>query len=117
MSIPTCVSEQPFPLSNDMKLETFGNSLRAGCPHELTAPNAAVFREETRAAVSAQHKSVEIDMSQTRFLDSSGLGALISIHKLMCSRGGSVRIRNPTPTVLQILELTRMHRIFEILKS
>ena len=98
-----------------MNLQTLGNSLLASCPAELTAPNAAVFREQMRAAVSAQHQHVEFDMSQTNFLDSSGLGALISIHKLMCGRGGSVRIRNPSPTVLQILELTRMHRIFEII--
>ncbi|MBL9175582.1 MAG: STAS domain-containing protein [Verrucomicrobiales bacterium] len=97
-----------------MKFETIGDSLRAGCPAELTAPNAAAFRDETRAAVAPHHQHVEIDMSQTRFLDSSGLGALISIHKLMCGRGGSVRILKPTPTVLQILELTRMHRIIEI---
>ena len=55
-------------------------------------------------------------MSRTRFLDSSGLGALISIHKTLCSRQGVVRIVNPTPQVQQILELTRMHRIFEIVR-
>ena len=97
-----------------MKLETLGDSLRVQCPVELTAPHSAAFRDTTRAAVADGHHHVELDMSQTRFLDSSGLGALISIHKLMRSRGGEVRILNPSPTVLQILELTRMHRIFEI---
>ena len=42
---------------------------------------------------------------------------LISLHKTACSRQGSLRILNPTPGVLQILELTRMHRIFEIVKN
>lgn len=42
---------------------------------------------------------------------------LISLHKMTCSRNGIVRLLNPTPGVLQILELTRMHRIFEIVKN
>lgn len=100
-----------------MTSTTLGDSLRTGCPAELTASNALAFREATRAAVLPQHLHVEVDMSQTQFLDSSGLGALISIHKLMLTRRGTVRIVKPTPTVLQILELTRMHRIFEILPT
>jgi anti-sigma B factor antagonist len=62
------------------------------------------------------HKYIESDLSQTMFLDSCGLGALISLHKTTCSRNGLVRLINPTPPVQQILELTRMHRIFELVK-
>ena len=58
-----------------------------------------------------------MDLSQTRFVDSSGLGMLIALHKTMVGRGGSVRILNPTPSVQQILELTRLHRVFEIVKT
>ena len=45
-----------------------------------------------------------------------GLGALISLHKTTCTRNGLVRLLNPTPPVQQLLDLTRMHRIFEIVK-
>lgn len=83
---------------------------------ELNATNVAAFRDQIRAALQPQHAQLDLDMSRTRFLDSSGLGALISIHKTLCSRQGVVRIVNPTPQVQQILELTRMHRIFEIVR-
>jgi anti-sigma B factor antagonist len=53
-------------------------------------------------------------MSNTTFLDSSGLGALLSFHKLMTARGGKMRVINPRPAVVQIIELTRVHRIIEI---
>jgi anti-sigma B factor antagonist len=62
------------------------------------------------------HKNIEIDLSETRFIDSCGLGALVALHKTACGHKGVVRLLNPLPPVQQILELTRMHRIFEIVK-
>lgn len=100
-----------------MKLESIGNVLRVGQLAELNATNVGVFRDQVRAAITPEHRHVEIDLSPTRFVDSSGLGALVAVHKFLSIRGGSVRILNPTPAVQQILELTRMHRIFEIVKS
>lgn len=88
--------------------------LRVPCPAEISAPNAARFRDDVRGAVTTRHHRLELDMSKTTFIDSSGLGALISIHKLLCSHGGMLCILNPTSPVLQILELTRMNRLFEI---
>ncbi len=81
---------------------------------ELAAANFQSFRDQVRAALTEEQKNVEIDLSQTMFLDSCGLGALISLHKTVCTRQGQVRLLHPTPPVRQILELTRMHRIFEI---
>ena len=83
---------------------------------ELTAANAAQLRENVRAALPPACTCLDLDLSQTTFLDSSGLGALIALHKTMLSRQGRTRILNPTPTVLQILELTRLHRVFEIVQ-
>jgi anti-sigma B factor antagonist len=99
-----------------MKVQTNGDTISITGLKELGAANANSFRDQVRAAMTETHKFVEIDLSQTMFLDSCGLGSLISLHKTTCSRNGLVRLVNPTPPVQQILELTRMHRIFEIVK-
>jgi anti-sigma B factor antagonist len=88
--------------------------LRVTGPDELNAANATPFRDQVRSALRDEHSQIDLDFSTTRFVDSSGLGALISLHKAMCGRQGRVRVVNPTPQVQQILELTRMHRLFEI---
>jgi anti-sigma B factor antagonist len=100
-----------------MTLVTHGNTLRVEGLTELNATNAASFRDQVRAALQGGHTQVDLDLNQTRFIDSSGLGSLIAIHKTLCGRQGIIRLINPTSQVLQILELTRMHRIFEIAKS
>ncbi len=101
---------------NFMKVQTNGETLNVSGVKELGASNSNSFRDQVRAALTEAQKFIEIDLSQTNFVDSCGLGALISLHKTICGRNGLVRLLNPTPPVQQILELTRMHRIFEIVK-
>jgi len=84
---------------------------------ELVAANAANVRDEIRAALPATTICLDLDLSAMTFLDSSGLGTLISLHKTLRSRNGTVRLLKPAPNVLQILELTRLHRVFEIVNE
>lgn len=97
-----------------MNLQNDGETLRVGAVAELSAANANSFRDEARHAFGQSQRNIEVDLSQTTAVDSCGLGALIALHKTTSSRGGVLRLLNPTPQVQQILELTRMHRIFEV---
>jgi anti-sigma B factor antagonist len=81
---------------------------------ELVAANAAQVRDEIRAALPAGCLYLDLDLSTLSFLDSSGLGTLISLHKTLRSRNGTVRLIKPASNIQQILELTRLHRVFEI---
>ena len=83
---------------------------------EITASNASLFKDETRSRIRPEHRILDIHMSAVRILDSSGLGALIALHKFMCLQKGVVRILNPTPVVEQVLELTRLNRLLDIIK-
>lgn len=100
-----------------MTIEPQDNVLRISGLAELNASNAASFRDQARAALRDNHTRIDFEFAETKFLDSSGLGALIALHKSMSARGGHIRILNPLPQVQQILELTRMHRIFEIARE
>lgn len=102
-----------------MKISQKNGTLNASGIEQLGAANAGLFQEEMEAAMHPELKAIEIDFSDTSFLDSHGLGALLTVHKTACSRHGDVPLRllNPQPPVQQILELTRMHRIFQIVKQ
>jgi len=99
-----------------MKLETNGDTLRITDLPELGAANFNEVRDQARAALTTAHKNIEVDLSSTSFLDSCGLGALIALHKTACDRDGSVRLIDPLPAVQRVLELTRLHRVFQIVK-
>jgi anti-anti-sigma factor len=53
-------------------------------------------------------------MSLTRAIDSTGLGALISIHRFIASRQGQLRLINLVPVVRKVLDLTQLSKSFEI---
>ena len=99
-----------------MKLETDGDTLRITELPELGASNSNEVRDQARAALTTAHRNIEVDLSATSFLDSCGLGALIALHKTACDRNGAVRLIEPMPAVLRVLELTRLHRVFQIVK-
>jgi len=100
-----------------MKMQILGDTLKVSDVPELGAPDSNEFRDQVRTSMVNGLRNIDIDLSKTMFVDSCGLGALVSLHKTACSRQGMVRLRNPVPSVQQILELTRMHRIFEIVSG
>ncbi len=74
--------------------------------------------EQVRAQWPEKLRAIEIDLSQTEFLNSSGLGQLLALQKMALQQCGkaAVRVLNPSGPIRQFLELTRTHRMFEILK-
>lgn len=102
-----------------MKIEHDGNNLRVSDIAELNAVNASAFRDEVRAAMPKAPETIEIDLSQTRFVDSSGLGALFALYKAANNNGHdgvTLRLLNPRPSIQQLFELTQLHQLFEIAK-
>src|SRR5690349_16683316 len=100
-----------------MHTENKGDALLITGFSELNASNANLFRELGRSQLAAAHRRIDVDLTSTRFMDSSGIGGLISLHKTMCERKGKIRLLNPAQSVQQVLDLTRMHRLFEIVHN
>jgi anti-sigma B factor antagonist len=100
-----------------MKIEVQGDTVRVFAFQDLGAGSSSAFRDQIRAAMTEAQRNIDVDLSDTSFVDSSGLGALVALRKSASSRNGVVRLLHPKPAVLQILELSRMHHLFEIVKS
>ena len=101
-----------------MKIENHGPCLRISDIVELTAVNSAAFRDEVSAVLPQMPSVIEIDLAQTRFMDSSGLGALFALYRSTAQQNGVVlRLLNPRPEIQQLLELTQMQQLFEIVPA
>jgi anti-sigma B factor antagonist len=79
----------------------------------LDASNVREFREEMQKLIKDKNRVV-LDMSALKFVDSSGLGALISCLRDTNSRKGDFRLSSLSRSVLALFELMRMHRVFSI---
>ena len=97
-----------------MTADRIDTTLRISGLTELSAGNASDFKALARSEFQKGLTQIDLDCCQLSFIDSSGLGALISLQKLAAERDGRLRLLSPRPAVLQILELTRLHRTFEM---
>jgi anti-sigma B factor antagonist len=79
----------------------------------LDASNVREFRDAATAAIQDRTRVV-LDMSGVKFVDSSGLGALISCLRQVNGRKGDFRLCSMSKTVRALFELMRMHRVFNI---
>ena len=99
-----------------MEIEEGTGGLRIGGIRELNQSSALALQESVNILLTDTVKTIELDLSQTLFLDSHGLGALIALLNMMGRRKGVVRLLNPSRLVEQVLELTRLHRVLDIVK-
>jgi anti-sigma B factor antagonist len=73
---------------------------------EVDASNAGELRDAFLALLGDGAQSMVIDCSRLEFIDSMGLGAIISANKAAGLQFGTVTIRNASAMVLRLLEIT-----------
>ena len=80
---------------------------------ELDASNSSDFKRDIAPVLQANAKLV-LDLSGLRFVDSSGLGAMLSCLRQLSAKGGDLKLCGMSRQVRSLFELVRMHRIFDI---
>lgn len=72
---------------------------------------APVFRKEVEQMAESIELNLVLDLSHVRFMDSSGLGAVMSIYKML--KGKKISVVNPQRAVRELLKLTRMDKLIK----
>ncbi len=80
---------------------------------ELDAGNSAEFKRDL-APLLGNETRIVLDLSRLRFIDSSGLGAMLSCLRQLSGKGGDLKLAGMSKQVRALFELVRMHRIFDI---
>jgi len=80
---------------------------------QLDASNVMDFKRDIAPVLEANSR-VCFDLSQLRFVDSSGLGAILSCLRRLNGAGGDLKLCGLAKPVRALFELVRMHKIFDI---
>lgn len=99
-----------MPLQSNMQGSTL--VIRA-LDDRIDAAGAIQFKEQMRDLTAASSSRVILDLSNVQFLDSSGLGAVVSVMKLLAP-ARKLELAGLTPTVEKVFRLTRMDTVFTI---
>ena len=80
----------------------------------LDLASASEFKQALNDAVNAGDRILIVDLSKVPFVDSSGLGALISGMKATRLAGGDLRIAQVGEQARLILELTTLDKVMKL---
>jgi anti-sigma B factor antagonist len=80
----------------------------------LDAVTVPEIRPTIDALVAEQRRSITVDLSSLRLIDSSGVGVIVSLFKRCKSFGGTVRVTGVKDQPLTIFRLLRLDRVFAL---
>ena len=83
----------------------------------LDADSVDRKRDALTARITEDQCSVVLNVSNISFIDSTGLGFLVSLHKSLSAAGHRMVICEPTDQARMLFELTRLNQIFDILDT
>jgi anti-sigma B factor antagonist len=80
----------------------------------LDAHNSGELKSRMLSLFEEGKNNIVVALHDVRFVDSSGLGALVSGFKNASARNGNLKLCGLQSQVKSMFELTRLHRVFEI---
>jgi anti-sigma B factor antagonist len=81
---------------------------------ELDLATAPQLRDSLVALSEQGQTHIVLDLTGLQFIDSTGLSVLVMAHNRARAESGSILIRNPSQSVLRILEITGLVSVFTI---
>lgn len=100
-----------------MKMEKrmMGDIVKFVLPEELELTNAQeIKRRIYEETFEKGFKKVILDFSKTRYIDSTGLGVMVAIHKQALMNAGAVAFLNLDSNIKNLLKMTALDRILNI---
>lgn len=79
--------------------------------------NGANILDKVNNAIQDNVRTCIVDISNLRYINSSGIGVLITILTKFRNKGGEVYLMKPSETVQKLLVITKLNAIFNIVQS
>jgi anti-sigma B factor antagonist len=75
---------------------------------------ASTFRDNIRDLAANGHKKLLLNLAEISYIDSSGIGELVSGFTTVANQGGTVKLLNLTKRVQDLLQITKLYTVFEV---
>lgn len=100
----------------DLSLRRIGQTLVLSFDSkvDLEGETSLLFKEKLKALIAEGSLHVIVDLSNVGFVDSQGLGALISCLKVLRQSGGSLTLSHLSESAEAVLRITRLIRVFDV---
>jgi anti-sigma B factor antagonist len=92
--------------------QTSDDTVTLLCHGKLVAGTAPLLQDEVRETIPIA-QTIVLDLSDVQYMDSSGLGALVSIYVTTKRAGRRLRLINLSARVEELLQITKLLSVFE----
>jgi anti-sigma B factor antagonist len=75
---------------------------------------SSTFRDTIKELVAKGHKKILLNLGNVSYIDSSGIGELVSGFTTMANSGGSLKLLNLTKRIQDLLQITKLYTVFEV---
>lgn len=75
---------------------------------------SVVLRDTIRDVVSQGQKKILLNLGDVTYIDSSGIGELVSAYTSVRNQGGELKLLNLTKKVHDLLQITKLYTVFDI---
>ena len=81
---------------------------------QLIVGNRQELKQKILQELDKGQRKVLVDFARTGYIDSSGLGVLVSLAKKIRDMGGDLRLANLNDDLQTLFELTKLDTLFQI---
>ena len=85
------------------------------CSGRITLGEGSVtVRDNVRELLSKGHKKILLNLGDVGYIDSSGIGELVSAFTTVRNQGGELKLLNLTKKVHDLLQITKLYTVFDV---
>ncbi len=75
---------------------------------------SAMLRDKVKELSAAGTKKILLNLGEVNYIDSSGIGELVSAFTTISNTGGALKLLNLTKRVKDLLQITKLYTVFEV---
>ena len=85
------------------------------CSGRITLGEGSVtLRDTVRELLSKGRKKILLNLGEVNYIDSSGIGELVSAFTTVRNQGGELKLLNLTKKVHDLLQITKLYTVFDV---
>lgn len=74
---------------------------------------ASSLRDAIRETVNAGNKKILLNLGEVNYIDSSGIGELVSAYTTVTNQGGHLKLLGLNKRIQDLLQITKLYTVFE----
>jgi anti-sigma B factor antagonist len=75
---------------------------------------SSLLREDLRQMIGKGQKKILLNLADVTYIDSSGIGELVSGFTTVTNQSGELKLLNLTKRVRDLLQITKLYTVFEV---